>query len=692
MRKEYYLFILAVLFLLSGSTTATVYYVSAGALNGNGTIIAPYGTISQAFAVAVSGDTILVEPGTYNGGNWAFYGKIGLIVQSTGGKAVTFINPGNLQTFKFSTGDVGTVDGFTFTGAAHFALIPNFGGSATIQNCDFLYNNPIAPALTLDSAATTTVINVSYNYNAASFAQVTSGTLNVQNSFFLLNTPTTPLISIAAGSVVVTGSTFISNPGVIVINSLTAPVSFDTCNFFNNTAATFNCGSTVDLLTITNSVTCGVNNGLSGCPAITIPATFADACGICGGNGQNKNCVGVCFQPNPQPCPASNTWYVSPGATGDGTTNTTPIGTIQAAVNAAGWSDTIILGPGTYTGTGNVAVNFGGKALKVISSSLTPTCVVIDCQYTPNMAFIANLGEDTRTTLSGVTIQNCRGGGVVISAGSALTIANSVIKGSRGGAIINGVGNIQNCIFQDNTNTAASGGGGVVSVGSFVTPSSITISGTSFLRNTAYGGGAISVGTSGTATISLTNNIFISNDVLYATPGGAILFALNAKVPVMTGNQFYQNGATASVGGAFACSIGAVVTFGNGNGFCGNNGNSISCAVVPSQSLSNYDNCSVCNGNFQQADCTGTCFGLQVFDVGGCGVCQQLSLGGGSGHPVVITSGAAVSGGLGTGDGGANVIGAAVGGAIGGLAFIALVVIITIVVVRKRQLAKKELL
>src|SRR5689334_7293636 len=54
--------------------------------------------------------------------------------------------------------------------------------------------------------------------------------------------------------------------------------------------------------------------------------------------------------------------------------------TIQDGINAAANSDVVIVADGTYTGTGNKNLDFGGKAITVRSQSGDPTKCIIDCQ------------------------------------------------------------------------------------------------------------------------------------------------------------------------------------------------------------------------------------------------------------------------------------------------------------------------
>jgi hypothetical protein len=84
-----------------------------------------------------------------------------------------------------------------------------------------------------------------------------------------------------------------------------------------------------------------------------------------------------------------------------------PKATIQAAIDAchATEGDEVRLADGTYTGTGNRALRFGGRAMTLRSASGNRSACVIDCEH-QDQALLFLKGEDAASIVADITIAN----------------------------------------------------------------------------------------------------------------------------------------------------------------------------------------------------------------------------------------------------------------------------------------------
>lgn len=140
--------------------------------------------------------------------------------------------------------------------------------------------------------------------------------------------------------------------------------------------------------------------------------------------------------------------------------------TIQAGINAAGPGDTVLVGPGTYTGPSNRNLDFGGKSI-VLRSSAGPATTIIDCQHLAR-GIRFHTGEQAAAVVQGFTIRNglangTLGGGILVESGANPTIRSCRFESNQantGGAVaVTGSAVLSNCEFSENT--AANYGGGM---------------------------------------------------------------------------------------------------------------------------------------------------------------------------------------------------------------------------------------
>ncbi len=131
--------------------------------------------------------------------------------------------------------------------------------------------------------------------------------------------------------------------------------------------------------------------------------------------------------------------------------------TIQDAVDAADYGDTVVLSDGIYTGEGNRDIRFDGKTITVKSENGPENCI-IDCQGTeqePHRGFTVDGSVQNTAVIEGITIEN----------GYGPSEHNyELMSGSSGGAIYSYFNDIivRSCIIRNNT---AEYGAGIYTVG-----------------------------------------------------------------------------------------------------------------------------------------------------------------------------------------------------------------------------------
>jgi predicted outer membrane repeat protein/parallel beta-helix repeat protein len=251
--------------------------------------------------------------------------------------------------------------------------------------------------------------------------------------------------------------------------------------------------------------------------------------------------------------------------------------TIQAAINSAIHGDTIVLANGRFRGPENRDLDF--RALRIIlrSQSNDPVACVIDCDGTstdPHRGFSFHSGEDARSVVEGVTIQDGygRGGGAaVLCESSSPTLRNVIIRGHGTSAVTCDMSSptFENCTFFSNWaggmycssgsspsltsctfwSNVSDGDGAAI----FAASSTITLTDCVFTRNTSFsGGGAIQCSTIpdvGRSVVTAYRCLFESNAAAYY--GGAVN-ATNSDV-AMAECTFIDN--TAGLGGGAVATV-----------------------------------------------------------------------------------------------------------------------------------------
>lgn len=195
--------------------------------------------------------------------------------------------------------------------------------------------------------------------------------------------------------------------------------------------------------------------------------------------------------------------------------------TIQEAIDAAADGDTVMVRSGVYTGTGNVNLDYKGKAITLRAED-GPQYTILDCQAS-GRAVRFHSGEGDDAIFEGFQVRN----GMTADSGAGVLIEYSSPK-------------ILNCVFSNNY---ASDSGGAIFILNSARP--VLISGSSFTGNIAeVSGGAI--GTDN-ALVSITDGTFKENEA--GDSGGAI--SNHDSSSSLVNCLFQENGAWLR-GGAFS--------------------------------------------------------------------------------------------------------------------------------------------
>ena len=252
------------------------------------------------------------------------------------------------------------------------------------------------------------------------------------------------------------------------------------------------------------------------------------------------------------------TWVIQPDGSGD-------YPTIQAAINAAAAGDTIALADGTFSGEGNRDLDYLGKALTIKGLAGDPQLAVIDCQGTaeePHRAFLFHSGETVTSVLRDVTIT---GGEIAGDGGAILCQSSPLIENvvffrngaDRGGAIFadHGDPRITGCTFTENRGDQRAGGVGLLA-------SEAEISDCLFTAQWGYMGSAVFLPDSSSVTLTgctiTGNNSSLDKDCL-GVDGNSSLAIRNCLVTFNTRHAVRNYGA-GSVSVTGSC------VYGNGEG------------------------------------------------------------------------------------------------------------------------------
>lgn len=124
--------------------------------------------------------------------------------------------------------------------------------------------------------------------------------------------------------------------------------------------------------------------------------------------------------------------------------------TIQAAIDIAADGDLILIADGTYSGAGNIDLDFGGKGI-VVQSENGPLRCIIDATG-GDRGFYFHNGETSAAEVRGITIMSADGAGIYLAENVSPRIRSCVLSGNGGDGIYaySSAATIEDCLITGN--------------------------------------------------------------------------------------------------------------------------------------------------------------------------------------------------------------------------------------------------
>jgi len=252
---------------------------------------------------------------------------------------------------------------------------------------------------------------------------------------------------------------------------------------------------------------------------------------------------------------------------------------LNAAITAASSGSHIItVGAGNYTGTGNVGVTINQGFSNLTIKADEGATVIFDAENKDTPILTINSGNTV--TLQGLTFENVNRSttvmyGALINYG-ALTVDNCTFLnnkinnpkwGNNGGAAIFSKGATSITITDSNfINNTAQWIGSTAAVSIWGSTTGVSLSNSYFENNTGRFGGAVEIEGLNQPNAPLVNNcIFISN---YAYIGGAINLNDGTSNALIVNSTFYNNTVSGPAGSNTTCSAGGAICAGCYNVSC----------------------------------------------------------------------------------------------------------------------------
>lgn len=511
-------------------------------------------TIAAAIAAAVSGDEIVVAPGTYFESGLNPLGK-NILIRSSGGAAVTTINGSGLRIFQIDSNETAAMgfQGFTFTGGASNSGGAGFigGSSPTFRDCVFTGNSSTGAggALTISvgnfagtsgTPSSPLFVNCTFSNNVSSGTGATArgGAVNISGAWptFRNCSFTGNSQARTGGAVGIAANALFSPPG-------NPPVVFENCTFSGNICNPTNAshGGGPALHVNSRSVTltdCTISNH-------TTTSTFAvGALGLvmAGTGPQTATLTRTTFSNNhasAAPAASRPIILVVTSATvnidGGGFTNNgfrlsdgVELG-FNTGINftvAAGTTTALNISNASFTGnstsattpTGNTALIFGSGNATVGSGGLTTTTITNTTFSNNEISAVYFAGGASSASITGGSISGNIGGAGMIVANpiGSLSINGTAISNNSGLIAVSGATSPSSAGTFTITNATFSANSGTVTASNFA---NAAITGGSFGSHTGVSG-LVNLRGSGTSAVSGVS--FASNSLRTTSPTSSL--------------------------------------------------------------------------------------------------------------------------------------------------------------------------
>jgi len=235
-----------------------------------------------------------------------------------------------------------------------------------------------------------------------------------------------------------------------------------------------------------------------------------------------------------------------------------PYRTIQRGIDAARYGNIVQVHNGIYTGTGNVNLDFWGKAITVRSANGAANCIIDCLNVFDTRGFYFDSGEGSESVVQGFTIQNAdssdEGGGIYCEDSSPIITGNIIMNNSAddGGGIYceDSTATITDNTIMDNS---ADDGGGICCYDSSITIANNIISG-----NTADSGRGGGIYCEDDSILTIDNSTISGNS---ADDEGGGIYCEDANLVIA--NSTITGNVSGRSGGGIYCEDALVLTITN---------------------------------------------------------------------------------------------------------------------------------